>query len=253
MALNQAIRRAASRVVPLAIRASTGSQRYHHLSSARDFGLGARGKPNPMRSAPSDHRSNYDPVIKRRLRRAAQSSSAGEPKNSNNSSNKASSVPVYDKTVYDEDIFDGLSGLKSKSAASTVRFEDDVFVTFRHHQPATGASPAAMNEENRRSNVNPLFSDVFDGQPKKINTQKIHSAYETLSPPENSFDVPSFYTRQLTSALLISTCSAHSHLHRDSPALKLSCSNCTSQPNLPLLPSHSHDTLFEINLCRRFH
>ncbi|KAL3652178.1 hypothetical protein CASFOL_001859 [Castilleja foliolosa] len=34
MALNQTIRRAASRVVPLAIRASAGSQRYHHHSSA---------------------------------------------------------------------------------------------------------------------------------------------------------------------------------------------------------------------------
>ncbi|EPS64905.1 hypothetical protein M569_09873, partial [Genlisea aurea] len=48
-----------------------------------------------------------------------------------------SSLPVYDKPVYDEDIFDGLPGLKSKSAAPTVRFDEDVFVSASVPQPAT--------------------------------------------------------------------------------------------------------------------
>ncbi|GFP97073.1 auxilin-related protein 2 [Phtheirospermum japonicum] len=143
MALNQAIHRVASRVVPLAIRASAGSQMYHHHNSAPDFGLGARGKSNPMRSVPSDRRSNYNPLFSdvfggqpkytpssnsnSNYKNSAMSdfdydsifkfSSASEPMNINRSSNKASSVPVYDKPVYDEDIFDGLSGLKRKSAA----------------------------------------------------------------------------------------------------------------------------------------
>ncbi|XP_055812924.1 auxilin-related protein 2 [Solanum dulcamara] len=50
----------------------------------------------------------------------------------NNDDNiKTSSFPVYDKPVYDDDIFDGLPGVKSKSvsSSSTLRFEDDVFAT----------------------------------------------------------------------------------------------------------------------------
>lgn len=50
----------------------------------------------------------------------------------NNDDNiKTSSFPVYDKPVYDEDIFDGLPGVKSKSvsSSSTLRFQDDVFAT----------------------------------------------------------------------------------------------------------------------------
>ncbi|GFQ04082.1 bifunctional glutamate/proline--tRNA ligase [Phtheirospermum japonicum] len=68
-----------------------------------------------MRSAPSDCRSNDDPLFSDVFGRQP-----NEPKNSISSSNKASLVPVYDKLLYDEDVFDGLPGLKSKSAASTI-------------------------------------------------------------------------------------------------------------------------------------
>ncbi|XP_059626321.1 auxilin-related protein 2-like [Cornus florida] len=66
-------------------------------------------------SASSDF--DYDSIFK-------SSSSANESKNKS-----ASSGPVYDKPVYDEDvdIFAGLPGLKSKSASSSTRYEDDVF------------------------------------------------------------------------------------------------------------------------------
>ncbi|KAL3649231.1 hypothetical protein CASFOL_005634 [Castilleja foliolosa] len=163
----------------------------------RDFGLGARGKSNPMRSASSDRRSNDDPlfgdvfggqpkytpssnsnshnkkspVSEFDYDSIFKSSSAGEPNNSNSSSsNKASSVPVYDKPVYDDDIFDGLPGLKSKSAASTVRFEDDVFATIS--SPPTGKSRNQSNDfddllgnlgKNEKSNMSSNSSSNTKG------------------------------------------------------------------------------------------
>ncbi|KAK6780145.1 hypothetical protein RDI58_022329 [Solanum bulbocastanum] len=56
---------------------------------------------------------------------------SGKTNNNNDDNIKTSSCPVYDKPVYDDDIFDGLAGVKSKSlsSSSTLRFEDDVFAT----------------------------------------------------------------------------------------------------------------------------
>lgn len=50
---------------------------------------------------------------------------SNESRSNNNS--KTSSLPVYDKPVYDDDIFDGLPGIKSKSVSAGI-FEDDAFV-----------------------------------------------------------------------------------------------------------------------------
>ncbi|KAA8550493.1 hypothetical protein F0562_002177 [Nyssa sinensis] len=60
---------------------------------------------------------DYDSVFK-------SSSAANDSKNKS-----SSSVPVYDKPVYDDDIdiFDGLPGLKSKSTSSSIRYDDDMF------------------------------------------------------------------------------------------------------------------------------
>ncbi|GER28155.1 chaperone DnaJ-domain superfamily protein [Striga asiatica] len=145
---------------------------------ARDFGLGARGKSNPMRSAPSDRRSIDDPlfgdVFSGQPKHAAssnpssknshssvndfdyesifKSSAASELKNGNNSSSKSSSLPVYDKPVYDEDIFDGLPGLKSKSAATAVRFEDDMFSTI--------SLPPTSKSRNQSSDFDDLLGNL---------------------------------------------------------------------------------------------
>ncbi|CAA0842414.1 Auxilin-related protein 2 [Striga hermonthica] len=146
---------------------------------ARDFGLGARGKSNPMRSAPSDRRPIDDPlfgdVFGGQPKHAAssnpsskknnhssvndfdydsifKSSAASELKNGNNSSSKSSSLPVYDKPVYDEDIFDGLPGLKSKSAATAVRFEDDMFSTI--------SSPPTGKSRNQSSDFDDLLGNL---------------------------------------------------------------------------------------------
>lgn len=158
---------------------------------ARDFGFRPQGKSNPMRSDGGDHRSSsarssssaafyddhssnrdgflfndvfggpprysnnkkssspvndfdYDSIFK-------SSSSATGNSNSNNHA-KTSSVPVYDKPVYDEDIFDGLPGLKSKSASSSAgKFDDDVFPSM--------ASPPRRNQSNNSSNNR---NDQFD-------------------------------------------------------------------------------------------
>ncbi|KAK4720130.1 hypothetical protein R3W88_018468 [Solanum pinnatisectum] len=134
----------------------------------RDYGFRPGGKSAPMRSDGGDRRSSsvrsssssplYDdsddllykdvfggpPKYTKSSNNNSKSSSmndinydsifnTGNDSNSYNNNNKTSSVPVYDKPVYDEDIFDGLPGLKNKSesekSASTVRFDDNVFAT----------------------------------------------------------------------------------------------------------------------------
>ncbi|GER54597.1 chaperone DnaJ-domain superfamily protein [Striga asiatica] len=187
---------------------------------ARDFGLGARGKSNPMRSAPSDRRSiddplfgdvfggqpnftassknpnssnkhssmndfDYDSIFK-------SSSAAGEPKNSVNSSNKpASSLPVYDKPVYDEDIFDGLPGLKNKSAAAAVRFEDDVFSTI--------SSPPTGRSGNPGSSFDDLLGNL--GRNEKAGESNMSSSAKSSSSTKGFDDLlPGFGSGSASSA-----------------------------------------------------
>lgn len=144
---------------------------------ARDFGLGARGKSNPMRSAAPDRRSVEDPLFSDVFGGQPKytpssnfsnsnkhssvgdfdydsifkSSAAAEPKSSN-SGNTSSSLPVYDKPVYDEDIFDGLPGLKSKAPAPTVRFDDDVFASI--------SSPPRGRGRNKNSDFDDLLGNL---------------------------------------------------------------------------------------------
>ncbi|KAL8516487.1 hypothetical protein ACS0TY_014947 [Phlomoides rotata] len=153
---------------------------------ARDFGLGTRGKSNPMRSAASDRRSVEDPLFSdlyggnpkyttssnsnNNNKHSSvgdfdydsifKSSAAPEPKSSS-SSNKASSMPVYDKPVYDEDIFDGLPGLKSKSPASSVRFDDDVFATI--------SSPPTGKSRNESSDFDDLLGNLGKNEKAREN------------------------------------------------------------------------------------
>lgn len=144
---------------------------------ARDFGLAGRGKSNPMRSTAPDRRSMDDPlfsdVFGGQPKYASssnfssinkqdefdydsifKSSAAAEPVKS--SSSNISSMPVYDKPVYDEDIFDGLPGMKSKSPAPSVKFDDDVFVAI--------STPPTAKSRNRE------FDDFLGNLGKKEKT-----------------------------------------------------------------------------------
>lgn len=118
---------------------------------ARDLGFRSAGKSAPMRSdVRSASSSDPDGMLFNDVF-GGPSKYTNTSANSNNSASindfnydsifisgknnddniKTSSFPVYDKPVYDDDIFDGLPGVKSKSvsSSSTLRFEDDVFAT----------------------------------------------------------------------------------------------------------------------------
>ncbi|XP_057772588.1 auxilin-related protein 2-like isoform X2 [Salvia miltiorrhiza] len=157
---------------------------------ARDFGLGARGKSNPMRSTAPDRRSIDDPFIGNVFGgqpKYASSSNFGSINNQGdfdydsifkssaateplkNSNSNVSSMPVYDKPVYDDDIFDGLPGLKSKSPAPSVKFDDDVFVAM--------SSPSTGNSRNRE------YDDLLGnlGRKEKVAEENISSGAKSSS------------------------------------------------------------------------
>ncbi|KAL2470827.1 Auxilin-related protein 2 [Abeliophyllum distichum] len=154
---------------------------------ARDFGFRPQGKSNPMRSDQADRRparsvddQNRDGLLFNDVfggppkytssSSSNNNSSSNKPSslndfdydsifksdskisNSNSGGNKTSSLPVYDKPVYDDDIFDGLPGLKSKLGTSSVRFEDDVFASI--------ASPPSTKSTKSRRNQND-FDDLL--------------------------------------------------------------------------------------------
>ncbi|CAI9770707.1 unnamed protein product [Fraxinus pennsylvanica] len=143
---------------------------------ARDFGFRPQGKSNPMRSDQADRRPARSVDDQKRDGMLFNDVFGGPPKytsssSSNNSSNKSamsdfeyesifkseskisnsntggnkmSSFPVYDKPVYDDDdIFDGLPGLKSKLGTSSVRFDDNVFASI--------ASPPSTKSRNQKA------------------------------------------------------------------------------------------------------
>ncbi|KAI3694858.1 hypothetical protein L1987_77839 [Smallanthus sonchifolius] len=130
---------------------------------ARDFGFKPQGKSAPMKSDGGDFRSrppsspslfaadenqlftdvftvpskfnnsnprpapvksdiDYDSIFK---------NSSSTNNNEAKSKSESSGLPVYDKPLYDDDIFDGLPGMKSKSmySAASGRYEDDIFAS----------------------------------------------------------------------------------------------------------------------------
>ncbi|KAL8055735.1 hypothetical protein ABFX02_04G075100 [Erythranthe guttata] len=142
---------------------------------ARDFGFGARGKSNPMRSmdrgpveepsfrdvfgepakfTPSSNSNDYDnhsSMSDFDYDSIFNSSGAAvQPKK--DTSSKISTGPVYDKPLYDEDIFDGLPGLKSKPASSKVRFDDEVF--------SSTSSPPSSKSRNPKGNFDDLLGNM---------------------------------------------------------------------------------------------
>ncbi|XP_026445828.1 auxilin-related protein 2-like isoform X2 [Papaver somniferum] len=65
----------------------------------------------------------------------------------NNNNNYGSSSPVYDKPVYDDDIFEGIPGLKTTSASTKY---DDLF-------------PSVTSPPNNQGGGGPLFDDLLGG------------------------------------------------------------------------------------------
>ncbi|KAL3531016.1 hypothetical protein ACH5RR_010338 [Cinchona calisaya] len=159
---------------------------------ARDFGFRPQGKSNPMRSDAGDGRfsSSSSPFYDDNANRDGllfndvfggpprysntsnnnkssssisdfdydsifKSSAPGNSNSNNNNNPKTSSVPIYDKPVYDEDIFDGLPGVKSKSTSAMGRFDEDVF--------ASVASPPrrSQNNNNNSNHRNGQFDDLL--------------------------------------------------------------------------------------------
>lgn len=75
---------------------------------------------------------------------------------------KYSSLPVYDKPVYDDDIFDGLPGLKSSSVGPQSAKFDDVF---------SSIGPASSTKLRAQSNSSP-FDDLLGNLGKKETESK---------------------------------------------------------------------------------
>ncbi|CAK9134915.1 unnamed protein product [Ilex paraguariensis] len=141
---------------------------------ARDFGFKPQGKSNPMKSSsfrsdgppprstgrsssPFINNNNHsDPLFNdvfggppnyanSNMEKASSLSdfdydSIFKSSRANESTTKsASSVPVYDKPLYDDDIFDGLPGLKSKTTSVSVGYDENVF--------ASMASPPKQSDQ----------------------------------------------------------------------------------------------------------
>ncbi|KAL7081845.1 hypothetical protein ACP275_14G064100 [Erythranthe tilingii] len=166
----------------------------------RDIGLGTRGKSNPMRSGPAaDRRSMDDPlfsdVFGGQTKYAPSSNSSSnvkhspasdfdydsifktsstiETKSSSSGNNNSSPLPVYDKPLYDdEDIFGGLPGVKNKSPASTVRFDNDVFASI--------SSPQIGRTKNRSSDVDDFLGNLRMNEKAGENSSN-HSAKSSSS------------------------------------------------------------------------
>ncbi|XP_024975794.1 auxilin-related protein 1-like isoform X2 [Cynara cardunculus var. scolymus] len=136
---------------------------------AKDFGFRPQGKSAPMRSGSGDRRGR--PTTSSSTFAAEENDMfngvfGGPPKYTNNNSKSSSSMSdfdydsifkdpgsaknnesqtkhtssnslVYDKPLYDDDIFDGLPGVKSKpvSSPAAARYDDNVFVSMTTSSP----------------------------------------------------------------------------------------------------------------------
>lgn len=85
----------------------------------------------------------------------------------------APSDPVYDKPVYDDDIFDGLPGLKSKSESN--RFEEDVFAKIIN-------SPKKFSSGDHFDELLGNLSRKEKTEPKKKNISRTASDFDDLLP-----------------------------------------------------------------------
>lgn len=167
---------------------------------ARDLGYKPQGKSAPMKS--SGIGSDRSPSV---LFSDDQFSDVfgGPPKYSSTSTNnnnmsdfdydsifKASkneaksklSDPVYDKPVYDDDIFDGLPGLKSKSVSTSNKFEENVFANI--------SSPPKRSSGDHFDDLLGNLNRREKGEPKNKNIGRTASDFDDLLPGFGSSSSP---------------------------------------------------------------
>ncbi|KAF2289020.1 hypothetical protein GH714_024139 [Hevea brasiliensis] len=147
---------------------------------ARDFGFKPQGKSAPM--APSRNTNTNTNTFS--SVNFGLGSSASAHSRSSSASNKSapifddhdhdrddqnaksSSLPVFDKPVYDDDIFDGLPGLKSSSVGPQSAKFDDVFTSI-----GTASSP-----KRRAQNNSSPFDDLLENLGKKETESRTETA-----------------------------------------------------------------------------
>ncbi|GLT45156.1 hypothetical protein SLA2020_190090 [Shorea laevis] len=92
---------------------------------------------------------------------------------------RSSSVPTFDKPVYDDDIFDGLPGLKTSSAPSAPKY-DDVFASI------SGSPPVAKNKTQNSSPFDDLLGNLGrkEDEPKtdRVRADKDATVFDDLIP-----------------------------------------------------------------------
>ena len=193
---------------------------------ARDLGYKPQGKSAPMKSSGiGSDRSSAAPFSDDQFSDVF----GGPPKysSSNSNANAASSMsdfdydsifkasknevkskwdsapsdPVYDKPVYDDDIFDGLPGLKSKTVSSGSKFEENVFADIAS-SPRMGSSGRDHFDEllgnlNRKDKPEPKNKNItrtatdFDDLLPGFGTNTPNNRYSSTCLP-NSFCIFSF-------------------------------------------------------------
>ncbi|KAK1398046.1 Auxilin-related protein 2 [Heracleum sosnowskyi] len=87
----------------------------------------------------------------------------------------APSDPVYDKPVYDDDIFDGLPGLKSKSDSSSSKFEENVFANIIN-------SPKKFSSGDHFDELLGNLNRKEKAEPRNKNTSRTASDFDDLLP-----------------------------------------------------------------------
>ncbi|MBA0686390.1 hypothetical protein Goari_013996 [Gossypium aridum] len=169
---------------------------------AKDFGIKPQGKAAPMappRNASSGPNYGYRSDFTRSSSANAKSSSnsifddqdrdgglvfdnvyGGPPKYSSESRATTAQTssfdydsffkdpkpPVYDKPVYDDDIFDGLPGIKSSSTTSAAKY-DDVF-------SISGSPPRPKNKSPNNSPFDDLLGNLGGKEPEmKVKSERV--------------------------------------------------------------------------------
>lgn len=97
----------------------------------------------------------------------------------NSGSKSSSSLPVYDKPVYDEDIFEGVPGVKT-SSSSGVKY-DNVFESISSISPSNSGlddllgelgSRESQQSKNKEGPVMPGFDDLIPGFGRSSPTER---------------------------------------------------------------------------------
>lgn len=134
---------------------------------------------------------DYDSIFK-----ASKNEAKGDVKSKWDS---APSDPVYDKPVYDDDIFDGLPGLKSKSEVSSNKFEENVFANVI-------SSPRKWSSGDHFDELLGNLNRKEKAEPKNKNISRTASDFDDLLPGFGSGSPSNRYFYTSISSLSLSNC-----------------------------------------------